>query len=182
MHLFSVPSHVQLFATPLTIAYQAPLSMAFSKQEYWSRLPFPTVWYLPDLGIKHASSAFPALAGRFFTPEPPGKPIFISVSVFMHAKLIQLCLTLCGAIDCSPPGSSAHGILQARILEYSHPPPEDRPTQGSNPCLLCLLNWQASSLLLCHLGNPSISISIYLYIYVSIYMLVFSHQVMDNSL
>ena len=41
-------SHVQLFATPWTVAYQAPLSMEFSKQEYWSRLPFPTPGDLPN--------------------------------------------------------------------------------------------------------------------------------------
>ena len=56
---------------PWTIARQAPLSMAFPRQEYWSRLPFPSHVDHPDPGIKPAS---PALAGRFFTTEPPGKP------------------------------------------------------------------------------------------------------------
>ena len=64
-------SCVQLFATPWTIARQAPLSMEFSRQEYWSTLPFPTPGDLPDPGIKPAALA---LAGRFFTTEPPGKP------------------------------------------------------------------------------------------------------------
>ena len=45
-------SHVRLFATPWTIAYQAPLSMGFSRQEYWSGLPFPSPGDLPDLGIE----------------------------------------------------------------------------------------------------------------------------------
>ena len=63
-------SRVQLFATPWTIAYQAPLSMGFSRQEYWSGLPFPSPGDLPDPGIKPAS---PALACGFFTTEPPGK-------------------------------------------------------------------------------------------------------------
>ena len=63
-------SHVRLFATPWTIAHQAPLSMGFSRQEYWSRLPFPSPGDLPDPGIKPAS---PALACGFFTTEPPGK-------------------------------------------------------------------------------------------------------------
>jgi len=62
-------SSVQLFATPWTVACQAPLSMGFSRQEYWKELPFPSPEDLPDLGIKPAS-----LAGRFFTTEPPGKP------------------------------------------------------------------------------------------------------------
>ena len=45
-------SHVQLFATPWTVAHQAPLSMKFSRQEYWSGLPFPTSGDLPDPGIE----------------------------------------------------------------------------------------------------------------------------------
>ena len=59
-------SHVQLFLTPWTMACQAPLSMEFSRQEYWSRLPFLPPEDLPNLGIKPASPEFPALAGRFF--------------------------------------------------------------------------------------------------------------------
>ena len=50
-------SHVQLFATPWTIAHQAPPSMKFSRQEYWSALPFPSPGDLPDPGIKPRSSA-----------------------------------------------------------------------------------------------------------------------------
>ena len=64
-------SHVQLFTTPWTVAHQAPLSIGFSRQEYRTRLPFPTPGDLSDPGIKPES---PALAGRFFTTEPPGKP------------------------------------------------------------------------------------------------------------
>ena len=52
------------FATPWTVAHQAPLSMKFPRQEYWSGLPFPTPGDLPGPGIESASSA---LAGRFFT-------------------------------------------------------------------------------------------------------------------
>ena len=51
---------------------QAPLFMGFCRQEYWSGLPFPTPGDLPDPGIKPES---PVFAGRFFTTEPPGKPI-----------------------------------------------------------------------------------------------------------
>ena len=50
-------SHIQLFATPWTIAHQAPLSMEFSRQEYWSGLPFPSPRDLPDPGIESGSSA-----------------------------------------------------------------------------------------------------------------------------
>ena len=63
-------SRVQLFAIPWTVAQQAPLSMEFSRQEYWSGLPFPPSMDLPDSGIESVS---PALAGGFFTMEPPGK-------------------------------------------------------------------------------------------------------------
>ena len=51
-------SRVRLFATPWTVAYQAPLSMAFSRQEYWSGLPFPSPGDLPDPGIEPWSPAF----------------------------------------------------------------------------------------------------------------------------
>ena len=56
-------------ATPWTVAHQAPLSMGFPRQEYWSGLPFPSPGDLPDPGIK---PTFPASAGKFFTNEPPG--------------------------------------------------------------------------------------------------------------
>ena len=59
-------SHIQLFATPPTVACQPPPSTEFSRQEYWSGLPFPPP-DLTDTGIKPASPAAPALAGGFFT-------------------------------------------------------------------------------------------------------------------
>ena len=67
-------SHVQLFATPWTVAHQAPLSTEFSRQEYWDRLPFPSLEDLPNPGIEPMSLAYPALAGRFLMPVPPRKP------------------------------------------------------------------------------------------------------------
>ena len=60
-------SHVRLFATPWTVAYQAPPSMGFSRQEYWSGLPFPSPGDLPDPGIEPGSPAFQADA---LTSEP----------------------------------------------------------------------------------------------------------------
>ena len=65
-------SHVRLFVTPWTVAHQAPLSMGFSRQGYWSGLPFPPPGNLPHAGIKPASLESPALAGRFFTTAPYG--------------------------------------------------------------------------------------------------------------
>ena len=65
-------SHVQLFSIPWTVALQAPLSMGFSRQEYWSGVPFLLPGDLSDPGIQTASLASPALAGGFFilTTEP----------------------------------------------------------------------------------------------------------------
>ena len=60
-------SHIWLFATLWTVAHQAPLSMEFSRQEYWSGMPWLLPGDLPDPGIKPTSLTFPALAGRFFT-------------------------------------------------------------------------------------------------------------------
>ena len=65
-------SHVQLFATPWTVAHQAPPPMGFSRQEYWSGLPFPYPGDLPDPGIEPRS---PTLQADALTSEPPGKPI-----------------------------------------------------------------------------------------------------------
>jgi len=60
--------------TSWAVAHQAPLSMEFSRQENWSGLTFPSPGYVPDPGIKPKSSTSPALAGRCFITEPPGKP------------------------------------------------------------------------------------------------------------
>ena len=73
-------SYVWLFETLSTIANQIPLSMGFSRQEYWSVLPFPSPGVLPDPGIKPTSLMPPALSGGFFTTSAtwealhPGKP------------------------------------------------------------------------------------------------------------
>ena len=58
------------FSTLWTVAHQAPLSMGFFRQKYWSKLLFPSPGDFPDLGIEPVS---PALASRFFATEPPGK-------------------------------------------------------------------------------------------------------------
>ena len=64
-------SRVQLFATLWTVAHQAPPSMGFSRQEYWSGLPFPSPGDFPNPGIEPRS---PALQADALTSEPPGKP------------------------------------------------------------------------------------------------------------
>ena len=80
MLVFSVISDS---ATPWTVAHQAPVSMGFPRQEYWIGLSFPTLGYLPDPGIETVSLVSPALAGRFFTAEPPGKPLGTRVPHFI---------------------------------------------------------------------------------------------------
>ena len=77
-------SHVRLFVTPWTIAYRAPRSMEFSRQEYWSGLPFPSPGDLPNPGIEPGS---PALQADALPSEPAGKLIasnicFISDFIF----------------------------------------------------------------------------------------------------
>ena len=62
-----VLSRIRLFVTPWNVARQAPLSMEFSRQEYWSELPFPLPGNLPDPGIEPMSPVSPLLADRFFT-------------------------------------------------------------------------------------------------------------------
>ena len=68
-------SDVRLSVTPWTIALQAPLFMGFSRQEYWSGLPFPSPGDLLELELEPSSLVSPALAGGFFTTAPPGKPV-----------------------------------------------------------------------------------------------------------
>ena len=98
-------------AIPWTIACQAPLSVGFSRQEYWSGLPFPSPGELPNPGIKPRS---PALQADSLPTELQGKP---------HRKLqfssvAQSCPTLCDPMDCSLPSTSDHGIFQIKILEW----------------------------------------------------------------
>ena len=92
MHAWTL-SRVQLFVTPQTVAHQAPLFMGFSRQEYWSGLPCPSPGNLSYPGIKTSRWILFHLA----TWESPS---------VVHP------------MDHSPPGSSVHGILQARILEW----------------------------------------------------------------
>ena len=68
-----VLSNVRLSATLWTVARQAPLSLGFSRQEYWSELPFPHPGELPQSGIQ-PSTPVSYIAGRFFTTEPWRKP------------------------------------------------------------------------------------------------------------
>ena len=105
--------------TPWTVAHQTLLSTEFHRQEYWSRLPFPTPRDLPNPGIKPVSLVSPVLAIRFFTTsntweaQSDDKPHQTLNSIYV-CLVAQSCLTLSNPLDCSPPGSSVHGIFSGK--------------------------------------------------------------------
>ena len=80
-------SRVWLFATPWTVAHQAPLSMGFSRQEYWSQLPFPSPGDLPDPGIKPRSPTWQA-------DSLPSEPTREALKVYELSQLSTLCCKL----------------------------------------------------------------------------------------
>ena len=83
-------SCVWLFATPWTVAHQAPLSMVFSRHEYWSGLPFPSPGDLPDSGVKSRSPASSALQAGSLPFEPPGKPHWAIPTVYFGNSVQSL--------------------------------------------------------------------------------------------
>ena len=94
VYMLSGFSRVPLFATPWTVAHHAPLSMGFSRQEYWSGLPRPPPGNLPDSGIEPESLMSPALGGRFFTTSTTwearsqtGAPTYFSIRVELRWRL-----------------------------------------------------------------------------------------------
>ena len=91
-----------------------------------------------------------------FQPHSTVTQIHGDFWLFVVVLVFQSCLTLCDSVDCSPPGSSIHGIFQARILKWVAVSSSRRssPTQGLNLHLLHLLHWQANSLPLSHQGSP----------------------------
>ena len=97
---------VWLFVTPWTAAHQAPLSMGFHRQEYWSGLPFPSPGDLPDPGIKPTSLDLPPLAGRSLSTAPPRKP---QMCVFHH---LNNGLLKRQATTCLLPCYQASGLFQ----------------------------------------------------------------------
>ena len=125
-------NHVRLFVIPWTVAYPASPSMGFSRQEYWSELPFPPPGDLPDPGIEPKSPESPALHVDAFPTELWNSPInhvvvgnLFILSVFHFPNLcavclksLQLCPSLYDPMEYSPPGSPVHRILWARILEW----------------------------------------------------------------
>ena len=104
-------SCVWLFATPRTVAYQVPLSMGFSRQEHWSGLPLPSPIALTRRRQFITSTRFPTLWKSVnFSPDTL-LLLLLLLSHFSHVRLND-------HMDCSLPGSSDHGIFQARVLEW----------------------------------------------------------------
>ena len=137
-------SHVQLFATLWTVAFQAPLSMGFSRQKHWSGLPCPPPGDLPNSGVKPASLISPVLAGGSFTTSVTWKA------------------------SCSSQASHCSGFFWHGALALGHWPSvfvvhrHSYPTpcgiflnQGSNPCLL---HWQVDYQPLEHKWSSVISV------------------------
>ena len=93
-------SRVRLFATPPTVAYHALPSMEFSRQEYWSGLPFPSPGDLPDSGIEPGSPTLQAdalpseLPGKSFMEEAGGKQLIDESLLFYYKILILTCISL----------------------------------------------------------------------------------------
>ena len=87
--MLSLFSRVQLFATLQTIARQAPLSMGFPRQEYWSGFPFPSPGDLPNPGIEPTSLMSSAVAGRFFTIGTTWKAQDILPQIIINCSVTQ---------------------------------------------------------------------------------------------
>ena len=136
-------------ATPWIVACQDPLSIGFSRQQFWNGLPFPSPGDLPNPGNEPGSSALQADSLptelwaayhniHFAAPRIKGPLNYAKSTLpmlyqcdnkvwmiahlftmwFQFSSVAQSCLTLSDPMDCSPPGSSVHGISQARVLEW----------------------------------------------------------------
>ena len=93
-------SCAQLFVSLWTAAHLAPLSMGVSRQDYWSGMPCPSAGDLPDPGSEPRSPASPALAGGFFTIEPPGKPQSVQLSPKVQLRLVCICSVMLDFLSC----------------------------------------------------------------------------------
>ena len=135
-------SRIRLFATPWTAAYRAPPSITFSRQEYWSGLPLPS----PS------------------SPAPQLKSVSSSALSLLYGPTMymRVCMLICFVSN----SLQSYGLLLARLLWLWDSPGRNSelrchpllqgilPTKGSNPCLSCLLHWQAGSLLPAPPGSP----------------------------
>ena len=109
-------SPIWLFVSPWTIAHQTPLSMGFSKQKSWSGLSCLLWRIFPTQGSNSRLLYFLQWQADS-SPLAPLDGLVINLSEWV-SEVAQSCPTLCDPVDCSPPDSSIHGILQARVLEW----------------------------------------------------------------
>ena len=101
----------------------------------------------------------------------------VLIYTMLCVKSLQSCLTLCDPMDCSPPGSSVHEVLQARIREWvSHVLFQGIfPHPGIKPTSLRSLHWQVSSLPLVPPGKPCVCVYTHTYMYICVYVCVYTH-------
>ena len=125
--LLSMLSHlscVWLFVTLWTVACQNPLYMEFSRQEFWSRSPYPPPGDLPDLGMKLASLKSPAFQAGSLPLGPPGKPWLLrerwKFSSVPFSSVSRLCPTLCNPMNCSTPDLPVHHQLPQSTQTHVH--------------------------------------------------------------
>ena len=119
-------SRVQLFVKLWIVAYHASLSMACSRQEYWSGMPLSSPGDLPDPATEPESFTFPGLAGKFFTTSASWM-----LPLVQFGSVTQLCPAFCDPMDCSMPGLPVHhhlpGFTQTHVhrvndvIQLSHP-------------------------------------------------------------
>ena len=150
-------SHKLCLCDPMDCSPTGPLFMGFPRQEYWNGWPFPSPGDLPDSGIElpHHRRILSPLSHYVHFLDIKAMQTVVQTQFYMHwktktmyvihfivfvlcSKSLQLCPTLCNPMDCSPPGRSVHGILQARILEWAAIPfsrgssrPRDRTSMSS---------------------------------------------------
>ena len=115
------------FVTSWTAAHQAPLLMEFSKQEHWSRLPFPSPWDLPDLRIEFMLLASPILAGGcvFYQLSHQGSPLWLHICPFfryVHVSVLEKEMATPLQYSClenpmDPGGLQSHGVAESDTTE-----------------------------------------------------------------
>ena len=137
-----VISSIQLFVTPWTVAYQAPLSIGFSRQEYWRRLPFPSPGDLPDPGIKAVSLMSPSLADGFFNTRATWEALsttganIYEIQRFQKNPDFQLFLTTwrtwwLGTLALHSQSADTIWVcFRQALLPYSPPAPPARPLKA----------------------------------------------------
>ena len=121
-------SRVRLFVTPWTAAYQAPPSLGFSRQEYWSGMPFSSPMHACEVASVVSDSMRPygqQPTRLLCIQDSLGKNTGVGchfllqcMKVKSEREVTQSCPNLRDSMDCSLPGSSLHGVFQARVLEW----------------------------------------------------------------